>query len=77
MSEGQRVTRDDVGLDADADAPPSEPPLMDLRAVREAAERKAIVAALARTNNNIAKAAETLGVSRPTLYDLMNRLMIK
>jgi two-component system NtrC family response regulator len=78
MSEGQRVTREDVGLDADADAPAAtEPPLMDLRAVREAAERKAIVAALARSNNNIAKAAETLGVSRPTLYDLMNRLMIK
>jgi two-component system NtrC family response regulator len=77
MCEGQRVTREDVGLDADADAPATEPPLMDLRAVREAAERKAIVAALARSNNNIAKAAETLGVSRPTLYDLMNRLMIK
>jgi two-component system NtrC family response regulator len=77
MSEGQRVTRDDVGLDGDADAPASEPPLMDLRTVREAAERKAIVAALARTNNNIARAAETLGVSRPTLYDLMSRLMIK
>jgi two-component system NtrC family response regulator len=77
MSEGQRVTREDVGLDGDADAPATEPPLMDLRAVREAAERKAIVAALARSNNNIAKAAETLGISRPTLYDLMNRLMIK
>jgi two-component system NtrC family response regulator len=41
------------------------------------AERAAVIAALARTNDNIAKAAELLGVSRPTLYDLLNRLAIK
>jgi cellulose synthase operon protein C len=35
------------------------------------------VAALARANGNIVKASEMLGVSRPTLYDLMNRLAIK
>ena len=45
--------------------------------VREAAERQAIVGALARSNGNIVKAAEILGVSRPTLYDLMRRLSIK
>jgi two-component system, NtrC family, response regulator len=45
--------------------------------VRERAERDAIVAALARANGNIAKASEALGVSRPTLYDLMHRLAIK
>ena len=81
MSEGQRVTREDIGLDAQAPAEPglepTEAPVLDLRSVRDAAERKAIVGALARSNNNIAKAAELLGVSRPTLYDLMNRLMIK
>jgi two-component system NtrC family response regulator len=53
------------------------PPELDLRAVREAAERQAIIAALARTNSNIAKASELLGVSRPTLYDLMHKLAIK
>ena len=45
--------------------------------VREAAERQAIVTALARSNGNIVRAAEILGVSRPTLYDLMRRLTIK
>jgi two-component system NtrC family response regulator len=50
---------------------------LDLRSVRDAAERQAVVAALARSNNNIVRAAEILGVSRPTLYDLMRRLAIK
>ena len=50
---------------------------LDLRAAREAAERQAIVAALARANGNIVKASELLGVSRPTLYDLMKKLAIK
>ena len=50
---------------------------MDVRTVREAAERQAIVGALARSNGNIVRAAEILGVSRPTLYDLMKRLSIK
>jgi two-component system NtrC family response regulator len=45
--------------------------------VREAAERQAVVAALARANGNIVRASEMLGVSRPTLYDLMKRLAIK
>ena len=37
----------------------------------------AVLAALARTDGTVAKAAELLGVSRPTLYDLMHRLGLK
>jgi len=48
-----------------------------LRVVRENAEKAAIVAALGRVNGNVAKAADLLGVSRPTLYDLMHRLGLK
>jgi two-component system, NtrC family, response regulator len=79
MAEGQRVTREDIGLNA---APSegedgSEGGDLSLRKIREAAERQAIVAALARSNGNIVRASELLGVSRPTLYDLMHRLGIK
>ena len=84
MADGQRVTHEDLGLpkpasangevESGAEGPPSD---LDLRAVRELAERGAVVTALARTNGNIAKAAELLGVSRPTLYDLMRRLSIQ
>ena len=45
--------------------------------ISEAAERQAILLALARTDGNVAKASEMLGISRPTLYDLMNRLAIR
>ena len=46
-------------------------------AVREEAERRAVVRVIARVNGNVARAAEVLGISRPTLYDLMNRFGLK
>ena len=78
MADADRITADDnnLQLPARAEAAAEEPEL-DLRAVRERAERQAVVAALARTDGNIAKAADLLGVSRPTLYDLMSRLGVK
>ncbi len=51
--------------------------VLSLRAVREEAERVAVLKAVARANGNLSKAAEWLGVSRPTLYDLMNRFGLK
>jgi two-component system, NtrC family, response regulator len=78
MADGSRVTADDIGLPVPPDDQPAEAASdIDLRAVREAAERNAIVTALARANGNIVRAAEMLGVSRPTLYDLMRRLNIR
>ncbi len=77
MAEGDRLTCDDLGLPLPAGAESVRASELDLRTVREAAERQAIVAALARTNGNIVKASELLGVSRPTLYDLMKKLAIK
>ncbi|HJW54166.1 MAG TPA: helix-turn-helix domain-containing protein, partial [Burkholderiaceae bacterium] len=41
------------------------------------AEYKALVKSLARVDGNIVKAAELLGISRPTIYDLMSRHGIK
>ena len=78
MCDSQRVTAADLGLPPapeDGDAGPAAD--LDLRLAREDAERRTILAALARTNSNIVKAAELLGVSRPTLYDLMHRLAIR
>lgn len=75
MADGQQITADDLGLAAvehdDADRS------FDLRTVRDEAERKAVIAALARVDGNVLRAAELLGVSRPTLYDLMHRLGLK
>lgn len=80
MAEGNRISCEDLGLPnpGDPEYPDRErDPMLDLRTVREKAERGAVVAALARANGNIAKASEILGVTRPTLYDLIRRLSIQ
>ncbi|MEO8418107.1 MAG: PEP-CTERM-box response regulator transcription factor [Methylophilaceae bacterium] len=73
MAEGSQINGEDLGLSATSTM--EEP--INLRQVRDEAEYKALVKTLARVDGNIAKAAELLGVSRPTLYDLMNRHGIK
>lgn len=69
MADGAQLVPDDLGLASDGG--PDEP--LNLRQVRDEAEYKAIVKVLARTDGNIVKASELLGVSRPTMYDLMAR----
>jgi two-component system NtrC family response regulator len=76
MAEGNRVGRDDLGLPLD-ETETAVAESFDLRTVRDAAERAAVVRALAHANGNIVKASDLLGISRPTLYDLMNRLAIR
>ncbi len=73
MADGNRITADDLGFDvSEADIEH-----LNLRQVRDEAERRAVVRVLARTNGNIARAADILGISRPSLYDLMNRFGLK
>ena len=74
MSDGQQIGPDDLGI-TPTDA--LEHDDLNLRKVRDEAERRAVIAALARQNGNVAKAADILGVSRPTLYDLMHRFGLK
>ncbi len=73
MADGTQISVEDLGLQVSTT--PTEP--INLRKVRENAERNALVKTMARVNGNIAKAAELLGVSRPTIYDLLNRHGIK
>lgn len=73
MADGPQITAEDLGL---ALAPQEEEPI-NLRQVRDQAEYAVVVKSLARMDGNILKAAELLGVSRPTLYDLMSRHGIK
>ncbi|MCY4757205.1 PEP-CTERM-box response regulator transcription factor [Pelomonas aquatica] len=77
MAEEDRITAADLGLRAAPEPAAGGASTLDLRTVRESAERQAVITALARTDGNIVRAAELLGISRPTLYDLMNRLQIK
>lgn len=68
MAEGKLVTAVDLNLAAVEGAP-----VLNLRAVRQQAETDAIRQALIRSSGNISKASELLGITRPTLYDLMEK----
>ena len=66
MAEGKLVAAADLDLPGAAGAQP-----INLKAIREAADRAAISNALARADGNISNTAKLLGISRPTLYDLL------
>jgi len=73
MAEGKHVTTEDLGL-SDVD---TEGPDLNLREVRRSAETKAINRALVHSTGNISRAAKMLGITRPTLYDLLDKYDIK
>lgn len=75
MADGNQISADDIGLSVPVVS--DDDNSFDLRAIRDKAEKNAIIAAMGRVNGNVVKAAELLGVSRPTLYDLMHRLGLK
>ena len=75
MADTARVTVEDLELEDVLEASSQEP--LNLREVREKAESRAILLALSRSNSNVSKTAEMLGVTRPTLYNLMRKYSIK
>lgn len=72
MADGKLVTAADLDLDGSEDNR-GDSDQINLKAVRDAADRKAIRRAIARTEGNISNAAKLLGISRPTLYDLIKQ----
>ncbi|GAA3797787.1 PEP-CTERM-box response regulator transcription factor [Qipengyuania pelagi] len=71
MADGKLVGAEDLDLNAGQDSETDLP--LNLKAARERADRKVIRRALARSEGNISNSAKLLGISRPTLYDLLKQ----
>ncbi|AXR07509.1 PEP-CTERM-box response regulator transcription factor [Salinimonas sediminis] len=71
MAEGTVVQAEDLGLLAPGESAETE--TLNLREVRELAESKAIRKAYLSADKNMSKTAELLGVTRPTLYSLIDK----
>ena len=69
IADGPLLTTEDLGLAE----PGSVAVRLNLRQVRDEAERRALEEALALAAGNISRAADLLGVARPTVYDLLQR----
>ena len=72
MADGKRVTADDLELSAALDSAPAH----TLKEARERLEREIVQDTLRRHGGKITTAAVELGISRPTLYELMEKLGI-
>jgi two-component system NtrC family response regulator len=72
MAEGSVVTANDLGLQDPGD----DPEYLNLRVARQRAEVQAVRQALAVAKGNLSRASELLGVTRPTLYDLLEKHQI-
>jgi len=73
MADGTYITPDDLELDVvETESTP-----LNLKQVREEAELRAIQRALVSADDNISEAAKLLGVTRPTLYSLVEKYNLK
>jgi two-component system NtrC family response regulator len=72
MADGTKITPADLEMEA----PRSKYEVMGLKEAREILEQELLLKALTRNEGNLTKAATDLGVSRPTLYDLMAKFGI-
>ncbi len=67
MCEDKYISAEDLGLKS------AENIHLNLKVIRESAEKNALKTTLSATGNNISAAAKLLGITRPTLYDLMKK----
>lgn len=74
MADGKLIAADDLDLESSDDETGE---LLNLKAAREAADRVAIIRAISQTDGNISNAAKLLGISRPTLYDLLKQYQLQ
>jgi len=74
MADGKLVTAADLDFQGSTTAEVEMS--INLRAAREVADRRAIRQAMSRAENNISGAAKLLGISRPTLYDLLKQYQL-
>jgi two-component system NtrC family response regulator len=72
MSEGKNITPEDLEMES----PVGKKECIVLKDAREILDKELILKAIARNEKNLTKAASDLGISRPTLYDLMEKLGI-
>ncbi|MEM7688437.1 MAG: PEP-CTERM-box response regulator transcription factor [Pseudomonadota bacterium] len=70
MADGKLVHSEDLDFDGDEE---EEADVLNLKAAREQSDRRVIRHALARSEGNISSTAKMLGISRPTLYDLLKQ----
>lgn len=74
MADDNMISVDDLELEEDSDEMDD---FINLKAARELADRRAIKRAISRTEGNISNAAKLLGISRPTLYDLLKQYQMQ
>jgi len=74
MAEHKQITASDLELSGDS---PDELATFNLREIRDRADRQAILRAMNHVGGKISQAADLLGISRPTMYDLLRKFGLK
>lgn len=69
LAESKFVSKEDLDLSEEQDYMP-----FNLKEIRDRAEREAVIRALGYCDGNLSKASDLLGITRPTLYNIMERL---
>jgi len=79
MAEGTEISSDDLelGISSIQKIATEEFPSLNLKSVREEAERRAVIRAMRESNQNVSDAANALGITRPTLYNLLAKLGLR